>query len=70
MICEQCHYVWRKSEMCCQYGVITSYANTIYFIVVDSLEGYIFLASNNEPEVAQLHEKILLFADSTYNFKH
>ena len=43
---------------------------SVHGSVVDSLEGYIARVIDKEQEKAQLYKKILMFADSTYNYKH
>ena len=43
---------------------------SVHGSVVDSLEGYIARVIDNEPDRAPLYKKILMFADSTYHFKH
>ena len=43
---------------------------TVYGTVTDSMESYIARVSGNEPEKAELYEKIMMFCDSVYAFKH
>lgn len=43
---------------------------SVYGTVTDSMESYIARVSGNEPENAELYEKIMMFSDSVYAFKH
>lgn len=43
---------------------------SVHGSATDSMEGYIARVSDKEPQNAKLYEKILMFADSTYNYLH
>ena len=43
---------------------------SVHGSATDDVEGYIFRVSDKEPQNAKLYEKILMFADSTYDYLH